>query len=295
MNMIQSFSIKLDNKLCKQCGNCLEVCCQDTSEKNSSCVNPNSIKCIQCGHCFAVCGAKAISYIDAQGNEIHSPVCSAIPSYDTLLSLFQQRRSCRKFLSKKVEQEVLDKILFSTTYTPSGGNRHSTKVLILNNSDKRSSLLTKVRIIYKKRAKILNNNLIKSLLYPIANATIRAYMKDKHYARRINEIFESLLAGQDPVFYNAPVCLIFYSEVKIPTPREDSILKASYAALSAHTLGIGTCFVTLAQSALNSSAECKNILGLKKSDDIHTVLVLGYPETHFYRNPLRENISVKTI
>lgn len=51
----------------------------------------------------------------------------------------------------------------------------------------------------------------------------------------------------------------------------------------AQALGLGTCFVTPAQNAINSSKKCKEILNLTPQDNVNAVVILGYPAVHHQR------------
>jgi nitroreductase len=87
--------------------------------------------------------------------------------------------------------------------------------------------------------------------------------------------------GEDPVFYRAPVVIFVHSRCLIPTPREDCILAAYNIVLAAETMGLGSCFVSLAQNAINSSRGLKRILGMEARDQVYAVVVLGYPAIRY--------------
>jgi hypothetical protein len=70
----------------------------------------------------------------------------------------------------------------------------------------------------------------------------------------------------------------------IPTPQEDSLLAGFAMALVAQTLGLGTCFVSLAHKGLSASRHGKELVGIAPQDYIHAVLLLGYPDVT-YRRP----------
>ncbi|KPJ65028.1 hypothetical protein AMJ44_11365 [candidate division WOR-1 bacterium DG_54_3] len=57
----------------------------------------------------------------------------------------------------------------------------------------------------------------------------------------------------------------------------------------AQTLGLGSCFVSLAQNAINASRTCRKILNMSPADRIHAVVVLGYPAVQFHRAIPRES------
>lgn len=48
-----------------------------------------------------------------------------------VIKCLKERRSCRKYLPKQVEEEVLQEILSAGTYAPSGRGRQAAKILVL--------------------------------------------------------------------------------------------------------------------------------------------------------------------
>jgi nitroreductase len=122
--------------------------------------------------------------------------------------------------------------------------------------------------------------------------TTRAFVKDSIYRKRIAFLLERLAKGDDPIFYHAPVVIMVYSSDPIPTPREDAVLAAYNMVLAAETLGLGSCYVSLAQNAVNTSRRCRELLGIPAGAAVHAVLVLGHPDVRFLRSIPR---TAKTI
>ena len=79
-----------------------------------------------------------------------------------------------------------------------------------------------------------------------------------------------------------------HSRVPIPTPKEDCVIAGFAICLAAEAMGLGACFVSLAQNAINASARCRSVLGLSPSDRVHAVVVVGYPAVDPSRQEARE-------
>jgi hypothetical protein len=94
----------------------------------------------------------------------------------------------------------------------------------------------------------------------------------------------SVTSPDDPVFYRAPAAIVIHTGELIPTPQQDSVLAGFAMALIAQALGLGTCFVSLAEKALNDSVRCKALAGIPAHHHVHAVLLLGYPDGT-YRRP----------
>jgi nitroreductase len=86
--------------------------------------------------------------------------------------------------------------------------------------------------------------------------------------------------------------IFVHSQALIPTPLEDSILAAYNIVLTAETMGLGSCFVSLAQNAMNSSRALKKIVGMDPREQIHAVVVVGYPAVRFRRAIPRRPVPI---
>ena len=127
------------------------------------------------------------------------------------------------------------------------------------------------------------------------NPQMRAFLRDSTYLRRITFLLDRFSYGEDPIFYRAPTILFIHSRALIPTPLEDSILAAYNIVLAAETLGLGSCFVSLAQNAMNSSRALKQIAGLDPRDRVHAVVVVGYPSVRFHRPIPRRPVAAARL
>ena len=55
---------KINNKLCKNCGKCLEICPQGAISKGKTSCVINKIKCIGCQKCIKICGENCIKILN---------------------------------------------------------------------------------------------------------------------------------------------------------------------------------------------------------------------------------------
>jgi nitroreductase/ferredoxin len=269
-------TIEIDESRCTSCGTCARECGRMKGR-----VTPGSDGCGGCLHCYAVCPSHAITLRDGSSTD----ELAGEPSigYEQLKGFLASRRSTRHFLASEVTEETLSRLLDAARYTPSGGNRRAHEITVMGRGPVRELLLDELKTIYGKRSALLNNPLLRNVLRPFAGPYMRAFLSDPEYGGRILALLEKLRNGGDPIFYDAPIAVFFHSRVLIPTPKEDCVLAADALALAAHASGLGSCFVTLAQSAVNGSRRCKAILGLGPNDAVHAVLLLGYTATRFVR------------
>ena len=71
------------------------------------------------------------------------------------------RRSTRKYLDKKVSQELLDKIIETGRYAPSGGNNQSNHFLVIQNKQIIAHLVKMVEMAFSKME--ITENMYRSL------------------------------------------------------------------------------------------------------------------------------------
>jgi nitroreductase len=100
--------------------------------------------------------------------------------------------------------------------------------------------------------------------------------------------------GIDRIFFNAPHVLIFHSNNL--GDAMNAPIGITYGMLSAHSLGLGSCWIGLAQGVLNSYREIREKF-LGNSDNIWGVITLGYPKPGLkvYRSPPRPDLITKGL
>ena len=271
--------IHIDESLCTGCNSCAGVCHRDLSAYNRNGKDTGALECILCYHCYAVCPQAAISIEGVEDTE-HGERETESERLSVLLS---QRRSCRSFQDRQVDENILAELVRSAASVPSGGNAHLQRLTLITDGSARNALEQALASIYKQRRKILASAMIRTVCSALADSQTRAFLRDSSYLKRVTYLLEQIGRGRDPIFYNAPAILVVHSEKLIPTPKEDCILAAYNVVLMAETMGLGSCFVSLAQNAINNSKACKKILGLKRKENVHAVVVLGYPAVRFSR------------
>lgn len=273
----------IDQDLCISCGRCVKECGNHIKIQNGNHVDHDNPKCSKCFHCYTVCPKNAIK-LDNDDNVIsfNQGLFDSI-NEENLTHFLAYRRSIRSYENIDVDNSIIEKLVERARYIPSGGNAHSYEFTVVKTNEVRSLIMSELTKIYRLRSLILNNSFLRNAAKPFVNKLMRGFLSDKNYGSRMKDLLQRIESGEDPFFYHAPVIIIIHSRDQIPTPKEDCILAGYNICLTAQSLGLGTCFVTLAQNAFNSSASCKSILGLSPEDNVNAVVVLGYPKTHHKR------------
>ena len=219
--------------------------------------------------------------------------------YESLLSIVKSRRSCRKFKSKPIPDQYVNKIIEIARWAPSGANSQPWDFVIVKKKELRQKI----------------TQFIKDF--------ISLYYKLEH-TRESDLRFPSVTQPVDKIGYeDAPVFIIMcgdkrtkqayplYTNVEI----SDSIFESSlanaflYMQLAANTLGLGSQWVSAVRMWY---VQCliKNLLGIPGEFAIYDMFVVGYPasktkprlvrnmeemvhENHYDKNKLRSPEEIR--
>lgn len=273
----------VDTTLCRACGACVQECIHHLAAPGSAHVDHTSPHCERCLHCYAVCPAGAIRLPEA-----YTPLTKEDAWRDVrpeaMESLLAFRRSTRRFQQKPVPRDLIEQVVAAGRHIPSGGNRHAYEFTVLTDPAVKQALLAEFSRYYARIRKLMEHSVLLKMAGMFLGPYERAFLSDPDYGERMKELLDRFHAGDDPVFYHAPAVIVIHTRELIPTPQEDSILAGFAMALMAQTLGLGTCFVSLAHKGLSASGYCKELVGIGPQDHIHAVLLLGYPDVS-YRRP----------
>lgn len=169
-----------------------------------------------------------------------------------VINNIKTRRSIKKYKSDSVPQEMIDLIVESGTYAPSGLNKQSAIILEVTNKNMRDKL------------------------------------------SKINAQIAGMPENFDP-FYNAPVVLVVLANKDIPTYIYDGSLVMENMMLSAHSLGLGSCWIHRAKETFETE-EGKQILKTLGIDGNYEGIgncIIGYSDIEPISKPRKENYIYK--
>ena len=180
------------------------------------------------------------------------------------------RRSTRKYLDKEVSQELLEKIIETGRYAPSGGNSQSNHFLVIQ-----------------------NKQIIAHLVKMVEKAFSQMEITENMYRSLQNSINLSKKGGY--VFcYNAPVLIIVANKKDYGNNQADCALALENMMLEANDLDLGSCYI----NQLKWLNEDKKILsylqslGMNEDERVYGSLIVGYPDTNDGK-PLRKALPRK--
>ena len=259
----------IDYEKCDNCQICYNACTRyfrrDKELNKMVFEDPNNL-CDSCGRCIARCKSDAIMYENIGElltfEEVQDP--STLISYESMHKFMSAKRSIRGFKKKKVPKAILEKVLETMKYAPTGGNIRTLHCTIISDDD-----------TIKKLSEAVMDGIIASNVPNYSENFIKAREQ-----------------GIDTIFYNAPHVMIIHS--RNPGDTMNSTIALTYGMLCAQTLGLGSCWIGLAHGILSSSKELREKF-VGKNWHVLGVVILGYPTQIYYQVPPRPNIKTQGL
>ncbi len=288
-------SFSVNRETCSKCGACIEVCPASVIAKDESGIpffrEDYTEICIGCGQCMAVCRTKSV-FADQKNYEEHF---FGLSDSADLFSIFEHRRSVRRFRPKPVEKELLKKILYAISLAPHGDKEHHIEVTVINGREKILGILPSISEFYDKLGKMLRN--------PIGGFIIRRKVgKDmiktlyNHLLPRIEKgIYRNITEEYDGITRGAHTLMVFHAPEDAPEHKEDAFIFVTYAALAAQSLGLGATIVGLIPPAINRDKNIKKLFNIPDNHEAVTSVILGYPKYKYHRGIKREIKAVHWI
>ena len=187
-------------------------------------------------------------------------------TYESIIT----RRSTRKYLDKEVSQELLEKIIETGRYAPSGGNSQSNHFLVIQ-----------------------NKQIIDHLVKMVERAFSQMEITENMYRSLQNSINLSKKGGY--VFcYNAPVLIIVSNKKDYGNNQADCALALENMMLEANELDLGSCYINQLKW-LNEDQKILSYLqslGMNEDERVYGSLIVGYPDTNDGK-PLRKVLPRK--
>lgn len=282
----EAAEIRVNANDCNGCGLCVDIC-SDLSlkmENNKAAKSDTAIfGCIGCGHCMAVCPTGAI---EIHGREISPADMFDLPgkenaaAYNQVLSLYERRRSVRKFKDRNVEPEIIEKILKAAGTAPMGLPPSDVHVLVLDSKEK-THAFAKDFCDYLDTMKWFVSGWFLALMRPFWGKS-----NDEVFRGFIRPLFkvytEKMRDGINVVNYDAPLAMYFYGSPY--TDPADPIIAATYAMIAAESLGLGTCMLGAVHPLIQNGKRAEKFrekYGIKYKSREGLIVAFGYPAVRF--------------
>lgn len=262
--------------------------------------------CTGCRDCVAVCPANAItikgSIFITKGayrspylqREVKPPQpLGPDKPYDEIKEelteverLIYRRRSNRIFKKKPIPPELSARLIEAARFAPSAGNCQPIRFIVVDDP----AIIDEIRkgvmpLLDMLQRWYINGNFIQRFLL-----RIYAFFNMGQIDIRPMYAANWLADKQSPadIFHNAPCLIIVLGDVRgVGKYLLDCGIAAEHIILTAHALGLGTCYVSFIEP-LNLLPKLKKKLGIAYPYKVVTSIALGYPKVAQDKEVARE-------
>lgn len=290
----------IDAEACIGCGACVRVCPNQTISMREGKAAVSGDRSLNCGHCAAVCpvGAVRVGSVDPDSLRFNSfPLEDrwlAHGAFDTatLVRLMASRRSCRNYTDRAVERSVLEDLVKTGALAPSGTNSQRWTFTVLPTREDVMMLGSGLADFFRRLNAMAARPLLRRGLKLIGKPQLADYYRD-YYTSVQEGLRDWEEKGCDLLFHGAPAAIVIGSRDGASCPAEDALLAAGNILLAAHSLGLGTCLIGFAVSAMQKDPKLKTALGIPAEEPVYAVIGIGYPDETYERLTGRKRPEVR--
>ena len=268
--------VMFDYDKCNNDGICANVCPRKLIVLDAETSKPETISevselCINCGHCLAVCPTSAITLNGVNPEDCPPIDKKELPVYEQVDLLMRSRRSIRAYKDKPLDRKIIEQLLDTCRYAPSGSNSQPVHWIVASGHERLNSLAQMV-IDWMQQAVEAKS--------PIAERM------------HLDVVVESWKRGEDRIFRGGPAVLMTYAPEIGSLPSENCVIAMTFLDLAAASLGLGTCWVGYLMLAASEHSPIIEALGIPQDHCFCGAMIVGYPKYTYQRIPQRNQLNV---
>jgi len=261
----------IDQKKCKRDGLCVKDCPAQVLAMADKDAFPSPIEdaeefCINCGHCVAVCPHGALTLSTMPRDACPPLQKDLLPGPEAVRELLRARRSIRQYKKAPVPHELLEELIDTARYAPTGSNKQQVHWTVLEDQ-------TEMKRFAGMVIDFTRQNL--------------AGLEDEDMVRRMNRLLTAWDKGNDRILRGAPNLILVHSPADLPFAEADCVIALTYLELYAYARGLGTCWGGYFTAAANFHLPLVEALGLPAGHLCYGTVMIGYPKVAYQAIPQR--------
>lgn len=271
---------KIDKNKCIKCCKCINTCSGMVIEfGNDGYPRMKEFErfgwrgCWRCQHCLAVCPQGAISIFDKDPKDSLSFPPKEMGTY--MEQLITTRRSCRRFLDKNVDPDIITGMLNAMSAAPTGGNAQGVEYTVIDD---------------KERVHEIWNSAYKTMDEKAKKHVYTHSFSDFYYGKMKQS--EKTVRKDDLLFCGAPHLFIAHEKSEGKWAEDAKVncnIATAYFELLCNAHGLGTAIMSYPAEVLNELApDARQMLGVPKNHYMGLIIGFGYPETTYARGVQKE-------
>jgi nitroreductase len=205
----------------------------------------------------------------------------------------RSRRSHRSFEDKAVPREHLERLVDLCRYAPTGSNRQTVEIMVIQDRDKLQRLSDHTVDFFENGIDELEKE-------------ARQYEASRREPPQITQsaltmvdtlklVVTARKFGMEVIFHRAPAVMLFHSPTETSCPKDDCVIASTTVTLAARTLGLETCYIGLFEFVANRYPPIVEALSLPPGHKVFSILALGYPKLRFLRAVDRKPMKVRWL
>ncbi len=187
------------------------------------------------------------------------------------------RRSVRLYRKEQVPEFMIKRILESGRFAPSAGNAQPWKFVVIRDENIIQGITDTVTRLLKLFSFVLDYRRPGLFwLRPLAELAIRLNRFELHPVPF--GAVDLIARGKLGLWHGAPTVVLIFKDVRgVGNPDIDCAIAGQNMVLSAHSMGLGTCWVSFAKAAFKYSGKWKRKFGIKYPYKFVTSIAIGWP------------------
>jgi len=256
--------------------------------------NAHETTCALCGHCVAVCPTGAITHAQMDMANFIGLERSIRFDRDAFVQLVRGRRSHRAFKEQAIPRQDLEKLVDLCRYTPTGANRQTVAITIIQDRRKIQHLSDHTVDFYEHHSDEL---IEEARAYEAAGKEVPPLTKSAMtILDTVPLLVKARTYGMEVIFHRAPAVMVFHAPTETSTtPKDDCVIASTTVTMAARIMSLETCYIGIFEFVANRYAPIIEALSLPPGHKVFSVLVLGYPQFTFLRTVDRKPIKARWL